>query len=84
MIVKLDISKAYVRVEWGLLQNIMLNLGLDHRWVNMDMETINTTSYSFLINGEPKGFITPTRGIKQGDQLSSYLFLLCVEGCPPY
>ena len=62
--VKLDISKTHDRIEQGFLQNIMIKLGLDHRWVNMAMETINTTSYSFLINGELKGFITPTREIK--------------------
>lgn len=37
-------------------------------------------SYSIFINGEPKGHITPTRRFKQGDPLSSYLFLLCAEG----
>ena len=58
----------------------MIKLGLDHRWVNMAMETITTTSYSIIINREPKGFISPSRGIKQGDPLSPYLFLLCVEG----
>ena len=79
MVVKLDISKACDRVEWGFLRNIMLKLGLDHRWVDMTMETITTASYSVLINGGPKGFITPTRGIKQGDPLSPYLYLLCVE-----
>ena len=80
MAVKLDISKAYDLVEWGFLRNIMLKLSLDHKWVDMTMETITTTSYSVLINGEPKGFISPTRGIKQGDLLSPYLYLLCVEG----
>ena len=44
------------------------------------MEIVCTASYSILINGEPKGFIKPSRGIKQGDSLSPYLFLLCVEG----
>ena len=44
------------------------------------METVCTASYSMLINGEPQGFITPSRGIKQGDPLLPYLFLLCVEG----
>lgn len=44
------------------------------------MEMVSTASYSILINGEPKGFIQPSRGIKQGDPLSPYLSLLCVEG----
>ena len=44
------------------------------------METVCTASYSVLINGEPRGFINPSRGIKQGDPLSLYLFLLCAEG----
>ena len=44
------------------------------------MEMVSTTSYSILINGELKGFMQPSRGIKQGDPLSPYLFLLCAEG----
>ena len=46
MAVKLDISKAYDRVEWSFLERIMLKLGLDHRWVSLAMETIITASYS--------------------------------------
>ena len=79
MDVKLDISKTYDRVEWGFLEKIMIKLGFDPKWVHLAMETIPTASYSILINGELCGFITPTRGIKQGDPLYPYLFLLCAE-----
>ena len=49
-------------------------------WPHLAMETVLIVSYSTLINGEAKGFITPTHGIKQGDSLSPYLFLLCAKG----
>ena len=58
----------------------MIKLGLDEKWVQLAMETICTATYLVLINGEPKGFVTTTRGIKQGDLFSHYLFLFCVEG----
>ena len=78
MAIKLDINKAYNRVEWSFLRKIMLKLGFDERWVQLAMATIHTATYSVLINGEPKGYISPSQGLK--DSLSPYLFLLCVEG----
>lgn len=53
MAVKLDISKAYDRVEWSFLELIMHKLGLDAQWIQLAMETIRTASYSILINGRP-------------------------------
>ena len=77
---KLDMSKAYDRVEWCFLEKILLKMGFQESWVALIMECITTVTYSILVNGEPKGLITPTRGLRQGDLLSLYLFLFCVEG----
>ena len=75
MAVKLDISKAYNQVEWLFLWNLMSKLGFDDTWIWLAMETVCTASYSILINGEPHGLVKPSRGIKQGNPLSPYLFL---------
>ena len=77
---KLDMSKVYDRLEWGFLKKIMEKMGFHPTWIGWIMEYIQSVSYSILVNGEPKGHIIPSRGIRQGDPLSPYLFLLCSEG----
>lgn len=78
--IKLNISKAYDRVEWNFLEKIMLSLGFPVEWVDLAMSTVHSASYSIIVNDEPCGYITPSRGIKQGDPLLPYLFLFCAEG----
>ena len=72
MALKLDMSKAYDRVEWIFLEKILLKTGFKESWVALIMQCVTTGSYSILVNSEPQGLIYPFRGLRQGDSLSTF------------
>ena len=78
MVVKIDLQKVYDRLEWSLIKMVLEHFNFPRNNINLIMSCIATTSTSTstLFNKSKLDPFQPSRGIRQGDPLFLYLFLL--------
>ena len=72
---KLDLSKAYDRVDWDFLEQALTKWGFSAEWLTWIMACVKSVTYSVKFNGKLLEVFAPSRRLRQGDSLSPFLFL---------
>lgn len=79
MAIKIDLEKVYDRLKWDFVKDTLLDIGMPQNIINIIWYCISSPSMKILWNGESTDIFFPSRGVRQGDPISPYIFVLCIE-----
>ena len=79
MALKIDLEKAYDKLEWSFIKDMLIRFNLPRKLIDLIMSCISSISTSLLFNGGALEPFLPTKRIRQGDPLSPYIFIMCMD-----